>query len=206
MHKFYIAKRGYKEILTENELLSAVENKTFIEDGREESWEGIKYDFTLRKMVLTPELGRPRDIKQSQESAVIKPCEIAFVMTGETLNLPGNIYCQLSTKRKISLDGKVILGGLIIDPDYKGKLIFGLYNLSPRNYPLLSGKKLVTGVLYRLDKIFDKIPEPINNFPDDLIRAIVDTKSNSISAINNVLEELKAEMQSIKTQLTHDDQ
>jgi dUTPase len=194
------------EILTEDELVSEVEGGTLITGGRKESCEGIKYDFTLSKMVLTPESGLPRDIEQSHESAVIKPGEIAFVMTEESLNLPKNIYCQLSTKRKLSLDGIVILGGLIIDPNYKGKLIFGLYNLSPRNYPLLPGKKLVAGVFYRLDKESDKTPEPINNFPDELIRAVVDTKPNSISAINNALEELKAEMQSIKTQLTHDDQ
>jgi dUTPase len=194
------------EILSEEELLLAVTDKTFILDGKTESCEGIKYDFTLSKMALTAELGRPRDIGQSLENAVIKPGEIAFVMTEESLNLPSYIYCQLSTKRKLSLDGIVILGGLIIDPNYKGKLIFGLYNLSSRNYPLLPGKKLVAGVFYKVDKESDKIPKPINNFPDDLIKIVVDTKPNSINAISSALEELKAEMLNIKNQLTHDDQ
>jgi len=192
------------DILTERELLSAVENETLIKDGSKESCEGIKYDFILSNMALTVDSGRPRDIDQHNENAVIKPGEIAFVMTKESLDLPGNIYCQLSTKRKLSLDGIIILGGLIIDPNYKGKLIFGLYNLSSRNYPLLPGRKLVAGVFYKVDKESDKLPKSINNFPDDLIKIVVDTKPNSISSISNAIEELRAEMQVIQNQLSHD--
>jgi dUTPase len=194
------------EILTEEELILAVEGGTYIKDGRKGSCEGIKYDFTISKMALTAEFGRPRDISQSQENAVVKPGEIAFIMTEESLNLPDNIYCQLSTKRKLSLEGIFLLGGLIIDPNYKGKLIFGLYNSSPRNYPLLPGRRLVAGVFYRLNKKSDKIPDPINDFPDELIKIVVDTKPNSINAITKALEELKAEMQALKNQFTLDEQ
>ena len=199
------------EILTENDLLSAVENETFIQGGRKESCEGIKYDFTLSRMALTVESGRPRDIDESRDNIVIKPGEIAFVMTEETLNLPDYIYCQLSTKRKLSLDGIVILGGLIIDPNYKGKLIFGLYNLSSRNYPLLPGRKLIAGVFYIIDTKTDKIPEPINDFPDDLIKTVVDTKPNSISAINVIISDmndaiknLRVDMQEIRKKVEDD--
>jgi dUTPase/cell fate (sporulation/competence/biofilm development) regulator YmcA (YheA/YmcA/DUF963 family) len=199
------------EILAESDLISAVENKTFIKDGVKESCEGIKYDFKLSRMVLTPESRRPQDINQSKEDSVIKPGEIAFVMTEESLELPDDIYCQLSTKRKLSLNGIVILGGLIIDPNYKGKLIFGLYNLSSRVYPLIPGKKLVAGVFYRVNSKSDKIPDTINDFPAELIQAVVDTKPNSVSAINttidnirSVINELRAEIQEIKKNLDRD--
>ncbi|MDR1389508.1 MAG: hypothetical protein LBJ31_05970 [Treponema sp.] len=199
------------EILTESDLLSAVRDQTIIKNGSEESCEGIKYDFKLSKMALTADFGRPRDIDQSKENAVIKPGEIAFVMTEESLDLPGNIYCQLSTKRKLSLDGIVILGGLIIDPNYKGRLIFGLYNLSSRSYPLLPGRKLVAGVFYKVNKKSDKLPRPINDFPDDLIKTVVDTRPNSINAvnatigdINNALRELRSEVREIKKNIESD--
>ena len=200
------------EILTEEDLLSAVENSTFILDGRKESCEGIKYDFILSKMVLGVEQGRPRNIEESKENAVIKPGEVAYVMTEESLDLPDDIYCQLSTKRKLSLKGIVILGGLIIDPNYKGKLIFGLYNLSSRVYPLLSGKKLVAGVFYRVNKKSDKHPESITDFPVELIQIMADAKPNpinnvniAIDSINGTIAELRNDMQAIKNQLAHDD-
>jgi deoxycytidine triphosphate deaminase len=201
------------EILAENDLLSAVKEGTLIQDGREESCEGIKYDFTLSSLALTVDSKGPVDMDQSKENAMIKPGEIAFVMTKESLDLPNDIYCQLSTKRKLSLDGIVILGGLIIDPNYKGKLIFGLYNLSSRNYPLRPGKKLVAGVFYRVDKKSDKKPDPINDFPDELIKIVIDTKPNSASAINtaigdinNVINELRVEMYEIKKNLDRDNE
>jgi len=200
------------QILSEDDLLFAVNNKTFIKDGSIESCEGIKYDFILSNMALTVDSGRPHDVLLSNENAVIKPGEIAFVITKESLDLPGDIYCQLSTKRKLSLDGIVILGGLIIDPNYKGKLIFGLFNLSSRSYPLLPGRKLVAGVFYKTDKQSDKIPEPINDFPDELIKTVVDTKPNSINAIvstidniNISISNLRTEIHDIKEQLNRDD-
>jgi dUTPase len=193
------------EIITEKDLLNAIENNTFIKDGSKESCEGIKYDFILSNMALTPDSGRPRDINQI-DNAFIKPGEIAFVITKETLELPANVYCQLSTKRKLSLDGVVLLGGFIIDPNYKGKLIFGLYNLSSRNYPLIPGKKLVAGVFYKADRESSKYPEPIFDFPDDLVKIIADIKPNSVNALNTVIEQIRKEIQDIKNQLTHDDQ
>jgi len=194
------------KILGENELLSAVEEGTFIKEGSKESCEGIKYDFILSSTILTVDSRRPSDINQNNKDAVIKPGEVAFVMTKESLELPGNIYCQLSTKRKLSLDGIVILGGLIIDPNYKGKLIFGLYNLSSRNYPLLPGKKLVAGVFYKVDEMSGKQPDPIFDFPDDLVKIVVDTKPNSITAVNSVIDQLRIEIQEIRNQLTYDAQ
>jgi deoxycytidine triphosphate deaminase len=196
---------GIMEIFTENDLLLAVEQETLIKNGRKESCEGIKYDFTLSNMALTVDAKGPIDIDQSKENAVIKPGEIAFVMTKEALNLPDDIYCQLSAKRKLSLDGIVILGGLIIDPNYKGKLIFGLYNISSRIYPLLPGKKLVADVFYRVDKKSDKQPEPINDFPDELIKIVVDNKPNSINAVFASVERLRAEIQEVKNKLDRDE-
>ena len=200
------------EILTENDLIVAVKEKTLIIDGKEESCEGIKYDFTLSKMALTVESGRPRDIDESKENALIKPGEIAFVITEESLELPNDVYCQLSTKRKLSLDGIVLLGGLIIDPNYKGKLIFGLYNLSSRNYLLMPGKKLVAGVFYKVDKTSDKHPEPIYDFPEELIKTVIDTKPNSIGSVNAAISDindnirsLKAEINKIQLSITNDD-
>jgi len=193
------------EILTENDLLSAVEKGTFIQGGRKESCEGIKYDFTLSNIVLTVDSKGPIDIEQSKENVMIKPGEIAFVMTKETLALPNDTYCQLSTKRKLSLDGIVTLGGLIIDPNYKGKLFFGLYNISSRDYLLRPGKKLIAGVFYKSDYKSDKTPEPISDFPDELIKMVIDNKPNSISSLLTTIDRLAEELKFIKDKISNDE-
>ena len=194
------------EILAENDLLDAVENNTFIKDGSKDSCEGIKYDFILSSRSLTVDYHHSHDIEQISDAAVIKPGEIAYVMTKETLELPDNIYCQLSAKRKLSLEGIVILGGLIIDPNYKGKLIFGLYNLSSSDYPILPGKKLIAGVFYKVDKKTNIQPESIHDFPEELVKIVINTKPNTINSFNCTLDDLRKEMQAIKSQFTHDNQ
>jgi dUTPase len=201
-----VSGREMMEVLSEAELVSVIEQGTYIKDGSINSCEGIKYDFTLSSMALTVDSRRPRNIDQYAENAVIRPGEIAYVMTKESLDLPGDVYCQLSTKRKLSLDGIVLLGGLIIDPMYQGKLIFGLYNLSSREYPLLPGRKLVAGVFYKVDKKTGKRPEAITDFPDDLIKIVVDTKPNSASAINAAIGELREELRDIKNRMVHDEE
>jgi hypothetical protein len=103
------------------------------------------------------------------------------------------------------LDGIVILGGLIIDPNYKGKLIFGLFNLSSRDYPLLPDRKLVAGVFFKVAKKTDIQPESIDGFSDELIKTVVGTKPNSISAITSAIEGLRVEIQDIKSKLYNDE-
>jgi len=193
------------EILTEEDLLKAVKEETLIQNGRTESCEGIKYDFTLGNIALTVDSKGPIDIEQSKENIMIKPGEIAFVITKETLSLPDDIYCQLSTKRKLSLDGIVTLGGLIIDPNYKGKLFFGLYNISSRDYLLRPGKKLIAGVFYKSEYKSNKQPDPINDFPDELIRMVVDNKPSSTSSILTTVERLGEEIKYIKEKLDNDE-
>jgi len=193
------------EILAENDLLSAVESGTLIQGGKKESCEGIKYDFTLSNIVLTVDSKGPINIEQSKENIMIKPGEIAFVMTTEALSLPNDIYCQLSTKRKLSLDGIVTLGGLIIDPNYNGKLFFGLYNISSRDYLLRPGKKLIAGVFYKTDYKSAKTPEPINDFPDELIKMVVDNKPNSTSSLLTTIERLAEEIKFIKDKINNDE-
>lgn len=61
-------------------------------------------------------------MKKNVDEFVIKPGETAFVTTEETLELPGDVFCQLSTKRKLSHEGILVLGGFYVDPNYKGKL------------------------------------------------------------------------------------
>ena len=193
-------------IISEAELKDAVRTNAFIKDGSEKSCEGIKYDFVLSEHVITSEKKRAVNLDTDRDiTPIIKPGEIAFVMSKESLDLPGDIFCQLSTKRKLSLEGIIILGGLIIDPLYKGKLIFGLYNISSKPYPIIPGKKLIAGVFFRTNENSNiHIPESIEKFPDDVIRMITDYNPHTNDAINSIIIELREEIRDVRKQL-HDD-
>lgn len=195
-------------IISEAELKDAVLNETFIQNGRGNSCEGIKYDFILSDYIISQDLKRPIHLNEHKASkATIKPGEIAFVMSEERLDLPDDIFCQLSAKRKLSLDGIIILGGLIIDPKYKGRLIFGLYNISSTEYSLIPGKKLIAGVFFKTDEknAYSTEPDSIENFPDELVKMVSTYKPTTIDGIYVTVEQLKDEIRELKSKLANDD-
>lgn len=164
------------EVLSNIELVEAVKNNQFISNGSVENCEEIKYDFRLGENILKSSFRRPVKFSEltveEKSKCSILPGEVVFVMTEEKLNLPNNIFCQLSNKRKIGHGGIIVLGGLMIDPNYKGRLIFGLYNVSSAPYQLKPGKKLAAGIFYRTDKISNDStfsPEPLDDFPEELV-------------------------------------
>ncbi len=147
----------------------------------------------------------------AQDKLVIEPGEVAFVMTEETLDLPYNIFCQLSSKRKLSHGGIIILGGFTVDPNYNGKLIFGLYNISSRKYPIIPGKKLVAGIFYKLEdtEIQESSvkPVPLYDFPDELLALVKEYKPVSnkmLESFTKNIDELKEEIKYLKQRLDED--
>lgn len=196
-------------LILENELRDAVKNNSFIKNGSLNSCEGMKYDFRVSSKLLSPHFNRDRAFdEQDETNFVIKPGETAYVMTEEDLDLPNNIFCQLSTKRKLSHDGILLLGGFSIDPNYKGKLFFGLHNLSREDYPFRPNKKLVAGIFYELSgeetKVITSAPEPLYDFPDELMKNIKFFKSASTEALEGRIEELKSSLSVLKEQIDTD--
>ena len=163
------------DILSHKEIVNAIENNEIIQNGKTENCEEIKYDFRLGEKILKAYFRQPIVYSsltaEEQRKCEIAPGEVVFVMTEEKLSLPQNIFCQLSNKRKIGHGGIVVLGGLMIDPNYQGNLIFGLYNVSSVPYLLKPGKKLVAGIFYKTDECAnnDFVPDPMEDFPEELV-------------------------------------
>lgn len=91
------------------------------------------------------------------------------------------------------------------------KLIFGLYNISSRRYPIISGKKLVAGIFYKLDDTeieeASVKPEPLYDFPDDLLALVKGYKPVSNRMVENFTDKinvLKEEIKNLKQQLDED--
>ncbi len=138
-------------LMSGSRLKEAIQNNTFIHDGDPLSVEAVKYDFHMGSMVLKAEYGQPINIEEiPQNKRFVYPGEVAFVLTRERLELPGNMIATLTPKRKLAHDGIIVLGGLTVDPKYRGVLLIGLYNFSSTPFPLRPGKKLIGAVFYEL--------------------------------------------------------
>jgi deoxycytidine triphosphate deaminase len=190
-------------LLNSNELKAAVQDATFIKDGDPNCIEANKYDFRLGHRLLKAKfLGIEVDlrdiIKTDPTAALIEPGEVVFVMTEETLDLPQNIKAELSFKRKMAHLGIMLMGGFCVDPQYRGKLIFGMYNFSSKEFPLKYGHKLIAAQFYQLapEEVSKEapIPEPLLNFPENVVEIIKMYQPMSLHG-------LKAEIEAIRVRL-----
>lgn len=169
----------------------------------------MKYDFRLGTRVLKASFGQPVDLQNMPEkersSVGVDPGEIVFVLTEERLDLPRNMIAELSPKRKLSHEGILVLGGFCIDPLYKGRLLVGLYNFSSTRFPLRPGKKLIAAVFSELEE--DELNEfrapeaAIDDFPDDLVRLILNYKPIAVQGLQDALLEIQRQFENLRNEV-----
>lgn len=197
-------------MITGAKLQKAVEDGTFIIDGDVKSVESVKYDFHMGASVLKAAYGQPKDISTiPEEKRWVDPGEAVFLLTKEKLNLPANMIAVLTPKRKLAHSGIMILGGLAVDPKYKGVLLVGLYNFSSTPYPLRADSKLIAAVFYELDKreligLDADDPAEISDFPDELIRLIQNYKPVELKGLQESLAETQRQLDNLKSDIGND--
>jgi deoxycytidine triphosphate deaminase len=201
-------------MITGEKLLEAVRKETFIKGGTPNCAEGVKYDFRLSARILKASFHGPIDATElsamEQAKLAIEPGEMVFVLSEERLDLPNNIIAELSPKRKMSHAGLLAIGGFCIDPLYRGRLLIGLYNFSSTSFLLIPGKKVVAATFYELGELernqFVTPEAALEDFPEELIQIMQKYSPASIGSIHELLEKLRAELDSLKTEIRSRDE
>ncbi len=186
------------KILTESEIQEIVAAGEIIENGLDESVEGIKYDFHLGTQILLAgarQLDTEKLSEAERSELALEPGEMAFALSEERLNLPNNIKVELSHKRKLSHCGILVGGGFCVDPLYKGWLVFLIYNFSSTRFPLRPGNKIIAGMFYRLEaneiSKVRKEPDPIEAFPDEVVALMREYSPFSPKQFDNAIDMLE---------------
>ncbi len=201
-------------MITGKELKEAVLSQSIMQAGDEKCVEGIKYDFRLSSHILKAKFGRPIDATKLNQSEladlVIEPNEVVFGLTEERLTLPKDVIAQLSPKRRMSQSGVLTLGGLTVDPGYKGRLLVGMLNYSSTPFLLKPGKKLIAATFLRLspDEVGDLevCSESLEDFPDELVEVMQKYRPVGTKFIVDGIQKLEDEINFIKKELKeHDD-
>jgi dCTP deaminase len=65
--------------------------------------------------------------------------QFAFLLTKEVVSIPDNALAFISMKSKVKMSGLVNVSGFDVDPGYKGKLIFAVFNAGPKAVTLREG-------------------------------------------------------------------
>lgn len=125
------------------------------------------------------------------EGFTIPPGQFAFLLTDEIVEVPDNALALISIKAKIKWRGLINVSGFHVDPGFKGRLIFSVYNAGPVPVHLHQGQSLFLiwfSSLDRSTKLGRRQPVQ-ETFPPDLISGI-SGELQSLAGINKKIKDL----------------
>jgi deoxycytidine triphosphate deaminase len=78
----------------------------------------------------------------------INPGEVAFVSSAEELAMPDDLAANIAIRFRTASAGIFVMGGLLVDPGYKGRLHFQLANIGTDPFIVVPGKTSVAALQF----------------------------------------------------------
>ncbi|MGF6849435.1 dCTP deaminase [Chitinophaga sp. W3I9] len=99
------------------------------------------YELSLGDEVFQTDAS-PKAVKKLKDNDIIeiKPGQFALLLTKEVITMPKNKIAFISIKAGVKFKGLVNVSGFHVDPGFKGKLLFSVYNAGPSSIFLTRGK------------------------------------------------------------------
>lgn len=130
-----------------------------------------------------------------KQGFTIPPGQFAFLLTDEIVEIPDDALGFISIKAKIKWRGLINVSGFHVDPGFKGRLIFSVYNAGPVPVHLRQGQPMFLLWLSNLDrktKRGRKMPVQLT-FPPDLIPGI-SGELQSLAGINQKIKDVDKDL------------
>jgi dCTP deaminase len=90
----------------------------------------------------------------------IHPGQFAFLLTEETVEVPSDAIALISMRAGLKFKGLINVSGFHVDPGWKGRLVFGVYNAGAKMLMLERGQELFLIVYASLDRVSSKLYVP----------------------------------------------
>jgi dCTP deaminase len=87
----------------------------------------------------------------------IRPGQFAFLMTEEIIEVPSNAIALISMRSSYKFKGLINVSGFHVDPGWKGRLLFSVYNAGPSEIIAARGDRMFMIVYADLDRLSSKI-------------------------------------------------
>lgn len=124
-------------------LLAELEPKQLIDPYDKSKVEAGHYELSLsRDCLVSTEDGKPYGPATSNPDVVIEAGQFALLVTEENIRVPENSLAFISIKSTHKLKGLVNISGFHVDPGFRGKLKFSVFNASPRDLCLRIGQPM----------------------------------------------------------------
>lgn len=194
-------------LMTDGAIRKAVENgELAIKNFEERSLQPASYDMRLGEETITS--SRREKYNPAEKGLLtIAPGDFALVTTHERVSLSTKIAGHIGLRSLYAKKGIVMLSGPQIDPGFKGVLVVGLSNLSPRDVVIPYKAPFCTVEFFELEEPATKAytgeyqdqteisPSDIQN----LVEAQGMTFGQVITALQQLSQDVKSLSDSVKT-------
>lgn len=108
------------------------------------------YELGLGSSVFTTSEGQKRSLTAEDQVAIL-PGQFALLITEERIRVPTNAIAFISIKAGIKFRGLVNVSGFHVDPGFKGRLKFSVFNAGSKNIVLDRAQRVFLIWFARLD-------------------------------------------------------
>lgn len=121
----------------------------------------------------------------------VPPGQFAFLLTKETIEVPDNAMAFISMRTGIKLQGLINVSGFNVDPGYKGRLIYAVFNASPSPIQICENDPIFKIWFCDLNEkseapyVFDK--RGYSDIPSDMIKGM----NKEILSLQGLAERLR---------------
>jgi dCTP deaminase len=152
---------------------------------------GASYDLTLGSEVYISEKEYPEILTQDQPYVSLPRGQFALLMTDEQVEMPSNYLGMISIRFSIKKRGLINVSGFHVDPGFKGRIIFSVFNAGPSDVVLKYKDPVFMIFFFRLEH--DAKPYPDTGYKDlpvDLVTSLKGT-STSLSGVDERVSKLE---------------
>jgi len=132
------------------------------------------------------------------ESFVIFPGQFAYLLTKEEVTIPHNAMAFISMKTEKKFAGLINVSGFHVNPGYKGKLIYAVYNAGPQSIQLREDDGIFKIWFCDLN---EKSSSPFIEKDDAGINSIGNEVTKGMNQQILSLNSLAADLEKVRTQI-----
>jgi len=159
--------------------------------------------------------GKIEILDEKNKTVEINAGQFALLLTKETLEMPNNKIAFISIKAGEKLKGLINVSGFHVDPGFRGKILFSVYNAGPstitlrKDYPYFliwftdTSTELPENKLYNSSNNHQDQNEIPVKYVDALKRGELASPSSLMDKINNLETNLKNDIKDVERKKIH---
>ena len=132
------------------------------------------------------------EVLEDAGKLVIPSGQFAYIITEEAVSIPPEVMGFISLKSKIKWSGLVNVSGFHVDPGFRGRLIYSVYNAGPNPIAMERGEAVFLLWLADLDELAresdSRLDKPVQMF---ISRELIAAAIGKVTSVENLSKKVQ---------------